>query len=352
MQQKASRPFTYQTRPFIDDRLDRILTNEASLLSKVERKLYKDLHQKNKSLNELKSDYLKHFGITARQFNSCRIKLEGKVKSGKELLKRNISLLEGKIKKLKKHVQKLKDPFKSHQKKRRLFLLESRLKKLKKDREENKTRICFGSKELFQKQFHLEENGYLSHAEWKKDWTDARNSGFFIVGSKDETSGNQTCQLRRAENSFAIALRLPNIFSEKTITIDNISFAYGEKEILQSLEENERRKKLRLAKKDYSHFGKALNYLFKKDRKGWRVFVTLDKEMPELKSKNDFGKIGIDINANHIALSETDRFGNIVNKRTLRYSTYGKSKNESLAIIGDISKEIVEFASEKKNPWF
>ena len=169
MQQKASKPFTYQTRPFIEEKLDDILSNQAILLSKVERNLYKDLYKKNKNINELKSLYLKRFGITARQFNSCRIKLDGKVRSYWELLKRNICLLEDKIKKLKKHNQKLKDPVKSHHKKRRLYLLETKLKKRKKDKEENKTRICFGSKKLFQKQFHLEENGYLSHAEWKED---------------------------------------------------------------------------------------------------------------------------------------------------------------------------------------
>jgi len=81
MQQKASKSFTYQTRPFIKEKLDDILSNQAILLSKVERHLYKDRYQKKKNINELKSLYLKRFGITARQFNSCRIKLEGKVRS-------------------------------------------------------------------------------------------------------------------------------------------------------------------------------------------------------------------------------------------------------------------------------
>ena len=350
MQQKASKSLTNQTRPLIEEKLDDILSNQAILLSKVERNLYKDLYKKNKNINELKSLYLKRFGITARQFNSCRIKLEGKVRSYRELLKRNICLLEDKIKKLKKHIQKLKDPLKSHQKKRRLYLLESKLKKRKKDKEENKIRICFGSKKLFQKQFHLEENGYLSHAEWKEDWEDARNSAFFLVGSKDETAGNQSCQLIKTKNSFTLHLRLPNGFSEKTLVLENITFGYGTEELTYCLEENEKRKRLRLAKKEYSHFGKALNFLFKKDKKGWRVFVTIEKEAPDLKSKNSIGTIGIDINADHIAFSETDRCGNIINKKTFSCTTYGKSKKQSLAIIGDVSKEIIKMASLAEKP--
>ena len=83
MQQKTSKIFTYQTRPEIDDKSYETLIEMAFLLSKVERNLFKDLYQKNKNINELKSFYIKQFGITARQFNSCRIKLEGKVRSYK-----------------------------------------------------------------------------------------------------------------------------------------------------------------------------------------------------------------------------------------------------------------------------
>jgi hypothetical protein len=46
MQQKASKSFTYQTRPFIEEKLDDILSNQAILLSKVERHLYKDCYKK------------------------------------------------------------------------------------------------------------------------------------------------------------------------------------------------------------------------------------------------------------------------------------------------------------------
>jgi hypothetical protein len=111
MQQKACKPFTYRTRINTCKELDDDLTKCSYLLSKVERSLFKDYYQKNKNINELKSFYIKRFGITARQFNSCRIKLKGKVSSFKTLLKERTSNLETRIRKLKKHIKNLKDPF-------------------------------------------------------------------------------------------------------------------------------------------------------------------------------------------------------------------------------------------------
>lgn len=351
MQQKTSKMFTYQTRIDVDDNVDKTLTITASLLSKVERSLFKDYYIKNKSLNELKSLYIKKFQITARQFNSIRSKLDGKISSYKTNLNERISLLKTKVKKLEKNVKKIKDPFKKHQKNRRLFLLKTKLENLEKDIQDKKIRICFGSKQLFKKQFNLEENGYSSHKEWKKDWEFSRNNSFFIIGSKDETAGNQTCQLIKNDGKLALRLRLPNIFSEKTIILENITFAYGQEEILKAIEENEKRKNLKALKNDnYKYFGKAINYLFKKDKKSWNVFITIEKEKPALISKKNIGAIGIDINANHIALSETDRFGNFLNKKNIPLCTYGKTKNQSIAIIKDAAKEIVKEALLKQKP--
>ena len=47
-----------------------------------------------------------------------------------------------------------------HQKKRKLYSITLKLEKLESDFKEEKVRICFGSKVLFHKQFHLEENAF------------------------------------------------------------------------------------------------------------------------------------------------------------------------------------------------
>jgi IS605 OrfB family transposase len=343
-----SKIFTYQTR--ITSSEEEYLEKTSVHLSKVERALFRDFCRGKKILS-LKNDYLKKYQITARQFNSCRIRLEGKIRSYKEQIIGRISLLKIKIKKLKKHLSNLKDPFKLHQKKRRLFFLETQLKSLEKDQKKGRIRLCFGGKKLFHKQFSLKENGYKDFKAWKKDWREARESCFYLIGSKDESFGNQSCQMIKEDLGFTLKIRLPNIFSDKKVLIiKNIDFDYGKKEIEECLEENEKRKNLRLAHKEYAHLGKALNYLLKKDQKGWRLFISIEREKPLVKSHDSCGVIGIDINENHLALSETDRFGNLIKKWTLSCVTYGKEKNAREAIINDISKKIVDYAVKVEKP--
>ena len=66
-----------------------------------------------------------------------------------------------------------------HQKRRRLANLRSRLAGLEADIAAGRVRLCFGSKRLWRKQHHLEQNGYASHEEWFQDWRDARSDEFF-----------------------------------------------------------------------------------------------------------------------------------------------------------------------------
>ena len=51
---------------------------------------------------------------------------------------------------------------------------------LEADIAEGVVRLCFGSRRLWRKQHDLEANGYASHAEWLRDWRDARSDEFFV----------------------------------------------------------------------------------------------------------------------------------------------------------------------------
>ena len=63
----------------------------------------------------------------------------------------------------------------AHQKKRRLSILAGRLASVLFDKASGRVRLCFGSKKLWRKQYHLEANGYASHDEWREDWRAARS---------------------------------------------------------------------------------------------------------------------------------------------------------------------------------
>ena len=327
--------FTYQTRLAWHEESFSILDDYALLYGTIERSLFKDL--KKHDLNLLKQSYLVCFGITARQFNAIRISLEGKVESVKQSLLANITGLSEKIATLTKKLPKIRNPLVKHEKGRKLVRMQDSLKILEKKLKNEDLSICFGGKKLFHAQFSLEENGYDSHKEWLADWQAARNAEFFCLGSKDETSGNQSCVAMIDRNgSLSLRLRLPNDLVEKHgkyITFSDMFFEYGHEEMLKALAS-----------------GQAISYRFKKDKKGWRVFASLKQENAPIVTDQARGAMGIDINANHIALVEIDQSGNPLYKETIPLTTYGKTKNQAKAIISDACKRVVLLAKEKEKP--
>jgi len=338
----ADMTLTYQTRLSLDERQEEILGEYACLLSTVERSLYAEV-AKGKTAASCKNDFLKRYGITARQFNACRVSLEGKIaacQAGQEQalasLKQQIGSLDQQIQCLEKKASK---HFILHQKKRRRNDLSHRLSLREEDRKQGRVHLCFGGKKLFQAQFHLEKSGFASHQEWRRAWQAKRNSEFFVLGSKDETAGNQTCTARiQDDGRLSLRLRLPGALTEKYgkyIELENVAFAHGQEAVLASLNDPN---------------GQALSYRFKKDAKSWRVFVSTALKKPDLVSKEGNGVIGIDLNADHVACVETDRFGNPVGKTTLPWVSYGKTKGQLKAITGDICKEIVDKAKKAKKP--
>ena len=98
-----------------------------------------------------------------------------------------------------------------HGKRRRLANLKFRLAGLEADLAAGRVRLCFGSKKLWRKQHHLEQNGYASHEEWQQDWRDVRSNEFFVLGSRDETAGCQLCVASvNDDGTLTLRLRMPD----------------------------------------------------------------------------------------------------------------------------------------------
>src|ERR1700722_7791709 len=350
--------FTYQTRLHIDKVTDEILGECAELLSSVERRLFAELAA-GKKATDLKSQYLKDYGITARHFNAIRIQLEGKISSIRERQSSQIAETKIKIASVEKTIQKLaKNCSKSnklHQKKRYLWNLNKKLDHLEHDKQTGKISLCFGTRKLFCAQFNLEKNGYKNIDEWRNDWKSKRNSSFFLLGSKDESMGNQTCTaMLNPDNSINLRLRLPDRLATKYgkyLVLSNVSFKYGHKHILEALCESQERKHLQTLKDSQaSSFGIPISYRLKKDNKGWTIFVNIPQKRKPISTSPRSGVIGIDINSNHLAVTETDRFGNPIAKQSLHLNTYGKRRNQSKALIGDVCANLIKYAKERKKP--
>ena len=274
---------TFQTRFGCEETVQYALQAMADLLSLVERKLFADI-MAGKKVSDLKSEYLKKFQITARQFNACRVSVEGMIQSRKELQVKGIAELKHKIEVLEKKIEKLKgDHSKIYWKKKRLNRLKQKLSNLESDKSKGIVRICFGTKKMFRAQFHLEEAGYNNFDEWKEEWKQCRNNNFFLLGSKDETAGNQTCIATIQEDGkLSLRIRLPDALSSqfgKYITLPDLYFSYGHDPITYALNEcNDRNVLQRSKNAGYKNYGQAISYRFHKDNKGWRVFALCSRK--------------------------------------------------------------------------
>ena len=219
-------------------------------------------------------------------------------------------------------------------------------------------RLCFGSKRLWRKQRNLEANGYGSHQEWLRDWQDARSDEFFVLGSRDETAGCQLCVAAVADDgTLTLRLRMPDCLAgqhDKYLVIEGVWFAYGHEQVLAALQSNAEysayRRQHGEKRARATELGQAISYRFKRDEKGWRVFVTTNMMGVPVVTDQRLGAIGVDVNVDHLAIAETDASGNCVNAWRTPLVTYGKSQRKAEALVGDAVASVVRYAREVSKP--
>ena len=354
---KDNLPFTYQTR--IKGNEDALLAY-AKLFGVLQPRLFADVCSGNPTAS-LKSDYIRRYAIPARMFNAIRVTLEGRMSAANESQKLHRQTLEGLIARADKQLVALvgrATPQKLHQKRRRIANLKHRLRNVSADADSGRLRLCFGSKKLWRSQHHLEANGYESHAEWLDDWRDARSNEFFVLGSRGETAGCQLCVSTVADDgSLTLRLRMPDCLAQeysKHVVIENVRFAYGHEQVLAALQSNvDYRAYRRLHGEKAARgggLGQAISYRFKRDARGWRVFATTEMVKAPVLTDRSLGAIGVDLNADHMAVTETDRSGNFVNTFSVPLVTYGKSAHQAEALIGDAVARVVEYARQARKP--
>ena len=346
------------------------LDDFSALYNRLQRKLYRDKIIKKLDGNELKRTYLAENNINARHYNSIKIELDGKVSSVIELSK---EALQDKKQLIKKTTTKLK----SHQKtldnylgkavltaleksfvsnlKRKIWYAQKRLDKANltlktlESRIAGNPEICFGSRKLFRQQFSIgKENNqtpFKTHYQWSKTWRQSRNKTFMFVGSKDETAGNLNCQIKHLEgNKFQLKLNL-NPRKRNEFELLEIEVNYGLDIIKNIILNNESKDKF---------LWQAITYRFYKNikKKSYDVFISVDKTLlkPATVSHKSIGRIGVDINANHLAVTEIDHNGNIVSKFDLPYELKELSSNQSTNVLALVVKELTNYAVAKSKP--
>ena len=374
-----------------------VLDTVLSYFATLRHKLWRDLVMKETPVNDLKKQYIRDYEITARHFNSLVFAVSGVKKSVEELEKEHKKDLAGRIKSRKakikateaaieqarqdikaintyrdkkskwkedadpkpkllpslqkKHIDQLiksikQSKFELHGKKRNLARLETKLEALSSPA---KPSVCFGTKKLFNTQHHLEAAGIPTHEAWLDKFQAARSSQVLFVGSSDETFANQTLQYNPVTKQ--VKLRLPTApqFEKygKYLLLEGIEFPEHLRSALHAaiaapLEASSK------SRKSTAPVTYRLVRTVNDNTKEPAYYVQASFNVPAtpVVAKVERGALGIDLNADHIAVSETDRSGNLKDNFIIPFDFKDKSSDQVSALIGDMVAVVVDKAKE------
>ena len=351
------------------------LEDMAKTFGSLERRLFVDLYVHQKPSNELKVFYCSKYQITARQYNSIKKQLDGRISSKlklqklyfdetKQKIKNTTNLINKKViqkEKAQESLLKMKGNQKNflkkvgnyrklrnyiHQKKRKLHSLIIKLEKLERDQNQKIVRICFGSKKIFRKQFNLEENN-LTFEGWKDEWNARRAAQFTFIRSKDETFGNQSCTYD-LENHLRIRVYKKDEKAYKNyVVLPNVAFAYGQEQVDKAKIPTIGYTKGKGNKVTYY---RATTWKFIKKNSDWYVNVTVDVDKPDLATLDNTGAIGIDFNVGFIAVTDVDRFGNYRHSFQVPYKANHATSEETKQTLSAALKVAVDYAKDKQKP--
>ncbi len=367
------------------------LDSFVSLYNKISHKLYVDLFIKKLPIKDLSPAYQDKFSINKRHFDSIRKTLEGKVSSILALNKNYILDTKDKIKSIEKDLSKQTKTYNSYKdkykKEGKLSLIETNLKfkvhnkivynyirldrlkakllKLEYIRDTGNVRLCFGSNKLFRQQFNIgvNQNPFKSHEQWYEEFNYQRNKEFTLIGSKDESAGNLNAQITHIkDNLFNLKLNIhphANKITDKYINL-NFKIDYEVNTLINIIKNNNGKNKELWQALTY----KLIKQKTKYNRDKYVVSISFEKHLIKqtYTSKNK-GCIGVDINQDHLAVSNLDNKGNLLNIFTYEYDLNGnKHQNnnsislavkELMLLSTKLNKPIVieelDFSAKKKN---
>ena len=218
-------------------------------------------------------------------------------------------------------------------------------------------RLCFGGRKLWRGQYNLEANGYGSHEEWLAGWRDARDGEFFVLGSRDESGGCQLCVAAIADDgSLTLRLRMPDCLAGqhgKYVVIEGVKFATATARCWRPCRPtwSSRSAGAGTAKglpgqrfwvRQYRTASSGM-------RRDGGCSSPLTCPVPVVTDQRR-GAIGVDLNAGHLAVTETDSSGNWLRSWRVPLVTYGRSSHRADALIGDSVAGVVEHARQAGKP--
>lgn len=302
------------------------------------------------------------FNLTTRAIDAIMSNMLGRYEAIKEIKKFEQKSLERKISTLEKELTRLKDErvlqrinlnnnskdfnftkyknlkIKIYWKQNRLNTKKQKLKNLEKEIEIGKYKVCFGTKKLLQKDY--------------KEFVKKRDSEIYYLGRAREKSCNNNFQVEYSSKTNQFYFRI-----RKEIDLDNDKFVYGQ---------------FNFNNKDYTNLLKnllrtkesALTYRIKvKDNKVLlQIIYNFEHNKGLCVTRNSYGVIGVDFNKGFVSVSETDKYGNLINTFNINYQySKGNQTTNDFQIIAtqlkdyclntgkDLVIEKLDFTKKKDN---
>lgn len=345
------RHFTLETRLEKDE--IQYFIDYISVFCKMYREVWNDRVHGNLLNGTYKSDMCSKHNVMSRTMNSIIKDVKGRYTALQELQKQQIKDLGHKIDVFDAEIKKLKSALSGHRDlarenklnenelvkyrnmKSRLFGLQCR-----KDRYVNKikcmktsTKMCFGTKQFWGKQYHIEENGFKSYECWLNQFRKKRDSYIYYVGSSDETCGNRMFQLTYDESldCFHCKIRKEKAYSsekDKYLYLD-VNFKSSRRDNLIEFLKNRKKVSLRVLRRNNK----------------WYLQVIFSVDFDIITDKHN-GCVGVDFNNGFLAVSETDMCGNLVNTDTFLLKYHGGG-NRASTEMQKIVKDLVVYCKQK-----
>lgn len=237
---------------------------------------------------------------------------------------------------------------------RRAALLGGRHRRLQDDHAAGRIRVCFGGKKLLQQRERIGEPScpFRTVAEWRAAWDAARDGSVYCEGVAQQKHGNQSVKVSVIEgHGFGLEVMLPPSMREEHGRKIGFMVRWNEQlrpwvGALANMQASERGNS-----KDAFPPRIPISYRFKyrHDKKRWYVLVTLEVQ-EELHGPSRNGAVGLDLNAEKIAMVRIDGEGNLRERRTYRLPGPGASAGATRSAMGRAMRDVGRIAAHHHVP--
>ena len=284
------------------------------------------------------------YNLTARAATSIVYNMTGRFNAIKELKEYEKKQLEKKIKSLEKKIAKTEEArqklnlrmasnvaTKKEQEKyeklkislywrrNKLNNLKRKIKKVEIEIETQRYKVCFGTKKLLQTDY--------------KKFVEQRDSELFYMGNATDTTCNNNFQMRynRKDNQFYLKIR-------KEINTEEGKWVEGK--VYFSKSQTKKIKELLRSKESPLTYGIKV----KNGRYYLQIIFQYKHNKSMCDTRNSNGVIGVDFNKGFVSVSETDRYGNLINTFNIKYrfGSGNKTENDFQCIAKILSEYCLE----------